>query len=410
MQPPRRAGMLASVRILLGVTGGIAAYKAAELVRLLTGRGHEVRVVMTVAATRFIGPLTLHALSGHPVHSDDSEATDAAMAHIELARWAEHILIAPASADSLARLRAGLANDLLASLCLAAAVPLSVAPAMNLQMWSAAATRENLAVLAARGVRILGPADGAQACGETGPGRMLEPAAIAAAFDPPGAAAVLAGLRVLVSAGPTREPIDPVRYIGNRSSGKMGYAVAAAARDAGASVHLVSGPVALQAPPGVTLTAVETAAEMAAEVFSAATAADIYIATAAVADYRVPTPATQKQKKSAQPLVLTLTPTVDILATLAAREAHPFLVGFAAETETIEAHAEAKRIAKQLDLIAVNQVGEPGQGFGAEENALVVLGAGWRRELPLAPKTVIARQLIDIIAEVHSAQRRRESA
>lgn len=399
-----RTGMLAGVRILLGVTGGIAAYKAAELTRLLVQRGDTVRVVMTQAATHFVGPLTFHALSGHPVlqelHPEGTADAEAAMAHIELARWAEQILVAPASADFLARLRVGLADDLLSCLCLAATVPIAVAPAMNQQMWAAAATQENLSVLQARGVAILGPASGEQACGEVGPGRMLEPAALVAALAGPSQPCRLAGVRVLVSAGPTREALDPVRYLSNHSSGKMGYALARAAAAAGASVTLVSGPVDLPEPSGVAITRVVTAAEMASAVLAAAASADIYIGAAAVADYRPQAAAEQKLKKTDGAWHLALEPTEDILASLGRRPGRPFLVGFAAETTDHLQHGAAKLARKGLDLIAINAVGTADTGFGVDTNALTVVSAtGATHELPLTSKAVLAQQLIELIAD-----------
>lgn len=409
-----RTGMLRGVRILLGVSGGIAAYKAAELTRLLVQRGDTVRVVMTQAATRFVGPLTFHALSGHPVvhelHPEGSADAEAAMAHIELARWAEQILVAPASADFLARLRAGLADDLLSCLCLAAAVPIAVAPAMNQQMWAAAATQENLAVLRQRGISILGPASGDQACGETGPGRMLEPAALVTALGGTAQSGRLAGVRVLVSAGPTREALDPVRYLSNHSSGKMGYAIARAAASAGAAVTLVSGPVDLPDPPGIDTTRVTTAAEMAGAVLAAAPSADIYIGAAAVADYRPLAPAAEKIKKTGAALALALEPTEDILESLGRSAKRPFLVGFAAETSDHQQHGAAKLARKGLDLIAINAVGTADTGFGVDTNALTVLSAtGASHVLPLANKIVLAQQLMELIADYWHATRRSQN-
>ena len=322
-------------QILLGISGGIAAYKAAELTRLLTKAGASVRVCMTAGACEFITPLTLQALSGHPVHTTLLDpAAEAGMGHIELARWAEHILIAPATADLIARLVAGMADDLLSTLCLASAAPVSIAPAMNQQMWKHPATQQNIQTLQQRGVQILGPDQGAQACGDIGPGRMLEPAALLQAMldfyqpkDLP-----LAGCKVLVTAGPTREPIDPVRFITNRSSGKMGYAVAEAARDLGAEVTLVSGPVHLAVPKNIYCVSVETAQQMLEACQVAVQDADIFIATAAVADYTPAAVASQKIKKSANDLSLALTKTTDILATLSLANPKLFSVGFAAET------------------------------------------------------------------------------
>lgn len=396
---------LTSKRILLGVTGGVAAYKAADLVRRLREAGAEVRVVMTRAATQFVTPLTFQALSGNPVHLDllDPEA-EAGMGHIQLARWADAVLVAPATADFMARLAHGLADDLLSTLCLATDAPLVLAPAMNRLMWANPATQGNRRVLESRGVHLFGPAEGGQACGETGPGRMLEPAELVervAGLFAPGS---LSGLTVLVTAGPTREAIDPVRFIGNRSSGKMGYAVAEAAAEAGAQVVLVSGPVALPAPPRVECVRVESAEEMYRAVMARAGASDIFIAAAAVADYRPRVQAGQKIKKDRQELELVLERTPDILAAVAALPQRPFVVGFAAETERLEEHAHAKRIRKNLDLIAANQVGRPGSGFESDDNALQVYWEGGSATLPLMPKTRLARQLISIIAERYHAK------
>jgi phosphopantothenoylcysteine decarboxylase/phosphopantothenate--cysteine ligase len=401
---------LSNKRILLGVSGGIAAYKSAELVRRLREAGAEVRVVMTAGATRFITPLTLQALSGQPVRTDlfDAEA-EAAMGHIELARWADAVLIAPASANTLARLAQGLADDLLSTLCLATRAPLLVAPAMNQAMWENAATQANRATLRARGVRVCGPASGSQACGETGPGRMLEPPELVADVAQIFATGALAGLRVLITAGPTREAIDPVRFISNRSSGKMGYAVAAAAAEAGARVALVSGPVALPAPERVECLQVETAAEMHAAVMRRVTECDIFIAAAAVADYRPQTAAEHKLKKKAAALHIDLERTADILAAVSALHPAPFTVGFAAETERLAEHARAKRMAKSLDMIAANWVNVPGQGFEADVNALSLFWEGGECELPRASKQQLARALIEQIAARYRAKRLTQS-
>jgi len=387
-------------RILLGVTGGIAAYKAADLVRRLRERGAEVQVVMTAGARQFVTPLTFQALSGRPVRWDLWDASaEAAMDHIELARWAQQVLVAPASADFLARLAHGRADDLLATLCLATEAPLAVAPAMNRLMWSNAATRANVAVLEARGVTVLGPGVGEQACGETGPGRMLEPQEILARLWPEAAApGVLAGRTVMVTAGPTRERIDPVRFITNRSSGKMGFAVAEAARTAGADVVLVSGPVTLATPPGVRRVDVESAAQMMEAVEAHLPATDVFIAAAAVSDYRPVQTATEKIKKTTDSLMIAMSRTTDILATVAARSPRPFVVGFAAETQNVERNALAKLEGKRLDLIAANQVGD-NLAFDSDENALAVYWPGGRRELPRAPKRQLAAELVAVIAE-----------
>jgi len=396
----------APTRILLGVTGGIAAYKSAELVRRLRDRGAEVQVVMTAGARQFVTPLTFQGLSGRPVRTDLwDEAAEAAMGHIELARWADRVLIAPASADFLARLAHGLADDLLTTLCLATDAPLSVAPAMNRLMWANAATQANVAVLRSRGVTVLGPAEGDQACGETGPGRMLEPAEILDAFAPRGAGnRVLAGLKVMITAGPTRERIDPVRFITNRSSGKMGFAVAEAAREAGAEVVLVSGPVNVATPPGVRRVDVETAEQMMNAVNEHVADTDIFIAAAAVSDYRPVQCASEKIKKTSDSLSLTLSRTTDILATVAARAPRPFVVGFAAETQNVERNALAKLEGKRLDMIAANQVGD-NLAFDCEDNALTVYWPGGKQDLGHAPKRQLAAALVSLIAERRVAAR-----
>lgn len=387
-------------RILLGVSGGIAAYKAAELVRLLRTAGAEVQVVMTAGASRFVAPLTFQALSGRAVRDSLWDAAaEAAMGHIELARWADRIVLAPASADLIARLAHGLADDLLTTLCLASDAPLLIAPAMNRVMWAQPATAANVALLAARGAQILGPDSGEQACGETGPGRMIEPARIAEAALAPAAEPLLAGRRVLLTAGPTFEDIDPVRFIGNRSSGRMGFAVAAAARAAGAEVTLVAGPVALPTPAGVRRVDVRSAAEMHAAVFAALPGQDIFIGAAAVADYRPAEPLCSKRKKSGERWQLELVINPDILAEVAASPARPFVVGFAAETDELERHARDKLVRKRLDLIAGNRVGLQGCGFEAADNALSVYWPGGGVEIAQADKHAVARRLIALIAE-----------
>jgi phosphopantothenoylcysteine decarboxylase/phosphopantothenate--cysteine ligase len=387
-------------RVLLGVTGGIAAYKSAELVRRLREQGAEVQVVMTEGARQFVGPLTFQALSGRPVRSDLWDATaEAAMGHIELARWAERIVIAPASADFLARLAHGHANDLLSTLCLATDAPIAVAPAMNRLMWANAATQANVATLRARGITILGPAEGEQACGETGAGRMVEPAEILAALSPrTNAKGALAGRKVLLTAGPTRERIDPVRFITNRSSGKMGYAVAEAARDAGADVVIVSGPVNLPPPDGVRRVDVETAEQMMEAVRAHLPGTDIFIAAAAVSDYRPVQAAVEKIKKTSDSLMLALSRTTDILAAVAAGSPRPFVVGFAAETQNVERNALAKLEGKRLDMIAANQVGDR-LAFDCDDNALTVYWPGGKRELARATKRDVAARLVALIAE-----------
>ena len=387
--------------VLLGVTGGIAAYKSPDLVRRLRDRGAEVQVVMTSGATRFVTPMTFQAVSGRSVRDglwDD--AAEAAMGHIELARWADLVLIAPASADFLARLAAGLANDLLATVCLATAAPIAVAPAMNRVMWDSAATRDNISRLVERGVRVLGPGEGDQACGEVGTGRMLEPDQLARSVGQLLSAhqGPLSGRRVVVTAGPTREPIDPVRFISNRSSGKMGFAVAAAAAEAGADVTLVAGPVSLVTPPGVRRVDVESATQMHDAVNQAVQGADLFVAAAAVADYRPDSPAEQKIKKTEQSMSLDLTRAPDILASVAALDNRPFVVGFAAETENLETNARTKMARKRLDMIAANLVG-PGKGFEVDDNALHVIWGDGQQALPVAPKNVLARQLVDLICQ-----------
>ncbi|HWQ93969.1 MAG TPA: bifunctional phosphopantothenoylcysteine decarboxylase/phosphopantothenate--cysteine ligase CoaBC [Gammaproteobacteria bacterium] len=391
---------LTNKRILLGVTGGIAAYKSAELVRHLRSAGAEVRVVMTQAAGEFITPLTLQALSGHPVQQHLLDpASEAGMGHITLARWADVVLIAPASADFMAKLTHGLADDLLSTLCLATAAPLALAPAMNQQMWLNPATQANKNSLEERGVRLFGPAEGAQACGEVGPGRMLEPARITELTAGIFTTGSLSGARVLVSAGPTREAIDPVRYISNRSSGKMGYALAAAACEAGARVTLISGPTALSAPERVERIDVVSAREMHDAALTRALHSDIFIAAAAVADFHPAESAAQKIKKPRDKFALSLVRNPDILEDVAALLHAPFTVGFAAETENLELNAQAKRAAKKLDMIAANWVNQPGLGFDSDENELRLFWEGGGKLLARAPKERLARELIAIIAE-----------
>lgn len=397
------------LRVLLGVTGGIAAYKSAELTRRLQDRGADVQVVMTAGAREFVTPLTFQALSGRPVRTDLWDAAaEAAMGHIELARWPQRIVIAPATADFIARLAHGLADDLLSTLCLATDVPLLVVPAMNRLMWANPATQANVAALRQRGVTLLGPAEGSQACGETGAGRMVEPAGIVEAvfasmrsMD----AGRLSGRKVVVTAGPTRERIDPVRFITNRSSGKMGYAVAEAARDAGASVVIVSGPVSVPTPAGVQRIDVESAEQMMQAVLAQVADADIFIAAAAVSDYRMREVAEHKIKKTRDELSLELTRTPDILATVAAGSPRPFVVGFAAETQNVERNALAKLEGKRLDMIAANQVGE-GLAFDCDDNALTVYWPGGKRELARAPKCQLADELVAVIAERFDGGRR----
>lgn len=409
--------VLGGRRILLGVSGGIAAYKSPDLVRRLRERGAEVQVVMTPGAQRFVTPTTFQAVSGREVRAELWDAAaEASMGHIELARWADLVLVAPATADFMARVAGGRADDLLTTLILATEAPVALAPAMNRIMWGKAATQTNVAALQRHGIQLLGPGTGGQACGETGDGRMLEPLEIVEAVarllaDAPqrapelrvvGAApamdrGALQGLRVLITAGPTREPIDPVRYITNRSSGKMGFAVAAAARAAGADVTLVAGPVVLPTPEGVRRLDVETAAEMSAAVDREAAGLDVFVGTAAVADYRPATRAARKLKKTGERLDLSLERTTDILAGVAARADRPFVVGFAAETHDVEDYARAKLEAKNLDLIAANEVGD-GKVFDQDENALTVLWRDGRIGVGPASKDEVARRLVEIIS------------
>jgi len=389
-------------KILLGVTGGVAAYKSPELVRRLTEQGAQVQVVMTRGARAFVSPLTFQAVSSRRVRDDiwDTEA-EAAMGHIELARWADLVLIAPATAHCLGNLANGLAADLLSTICLATKAPILLAPAMNHVMWGHPAVQANRQLLEQRGARFLGPATGSQACGEDGPGRMLEPEQIVAAvFEEPVrlAAQSLRGLTVVITAGPTREPIDPVRYVTNRSSGKMGYALANAAREAGARVVLVSGPVALTPPPGVECIAVETAEQMYASVHERIGAADVFIGCAAISDYRPQSPATQKIKRKAEEMSLALVRSPDTLASVAALDDGPFTVGFAAETQDVIGHARGKLADKGVDMMAANLVG-PCCGFDQETNALTVLWDGGQVQLDDAPKATLAQRLVALIAE-----------
>src|SRR5712672_1338859 len=387
-------------RVILGVTGGIAAYKSAELLRRLTERGAQVQVVMTAAAREFITALTFQALSGRPVRESlwDTSAA-AAMGHIELARWAQLVLVAPASADFIARLAGGRADDLLATLCIATEAPIALAPAMNRVMWANTATQANVEILRARGMRILGPASGNQACGEIGEGRMWEPVQLAESLlEPPVNSGLLAGLNILITAGPTRERLDPVRYLTNRSSGKMGFAVAAAAREAGAHVTMVSGPVQLATPAGITRINVESAREMYAAVHRHIAEADVFIAAAAVADFQPVTVAKHKIKKQGVSVKLDLEPAPDIVKSVADMAKRPYVVGFAAETNDVEENARIKLKRKKLDMIAANQVGE-GIAFDCDDNALTVSWPGGKVEVARGPKIEVARQLVALIAQ-----------
>lgn len=398
-------------KILLGISGGIAAYKSALLLRELQRSGASVRVAMTQAAEAFVTPLTFQALCGERVYTQLLNADqEAAMNHIELARWADLVLVAPASADFMARLAHGMANDLLSTLCLASSAPIMLAPAMNQQMWLNQATQQNVLQLQQRGIGIWGPDDGLQACGEHGPGRMLEPDSLqrrVEAFFSPGP---LHGIRLLITAGPTREPIDPVRFIGNRSSGKMGFSLAGAFQQLGAEVCLISGPITLETPAGVERVDVETAVDMRQAVMDRIAECEIFIAVAAVADYRPVRVAGQKIKKSSDKLDLNLILNPDILAEVAGLDGRPFCVGFAAETEQLEIHAEAKRRAKGVDLIAANLVAAGRGGFETEENALLLLWEGGKVQFPLMNKSDLARQVAEQISQqYHEAVRNSEA-
>jgi phosphopantothenoylcysteine decarboxylase/phosphopantothenate--cysteine ligase len=382
-------------RIVLGVTGGIAAYKAVELVRRLRETGAEVRVVMTTGARAFVTPLTFQAVSGQPVHTELlDESAEAGMGHIELARWADQVVVAPATAHFMAQLAHGLAPDLLSTLCLASAAPVLLAPAMNQQMWDNPATRANCQVLSDRGITLAGPASGSQACGDTGPGRMLEPVEIVQRLGVSGTGC-LQGRVVVVTAGPTFEDIDPVRFIGNRSSGKMGFAVAEAALAAGARVHLVAGPVNLRTPAGVERTDVRGAVEMRDVALALAAGADLFISVAAVADYTPAKPERQKIKKGPPRQTLDLESTPDIVAEVAAMEEGPLTVGFAAETENLRQHARDKLSRKRLDMIAANRVGLDGSGFESEMNEIVILTPEGETDLGKGNKRDLARLLVE---------------
>lgn len=390
-------------QVVLGVSGGIAAYKSAELVRRLRDAGAQVRVVMTQAAREFITPLTLQALSGHPVHGDLLDpAAEAAMGHIELARWADLVLIAPATADLMARLAQGRGDDLLTTLVLATDAPVAIAPAMNQAMWRDPATQANLGILLERGVRVFGPGAGEQACGDVGPGRMLEPTDIAARAADCFELGVLTGRHVLINAGPTREAIDPVRYISNHSSGKMGFALAAAAAEAGARVTLVAGPVNLATPARVERIDVVSARDM-LDACLAALPADLFIASAAVADYRPEQCAESKLKKtpgSDDGMLLKMVRNPDILATLAGHPQRPWCVGFAAETDNLLAYAKDKLSRKNLDMIVANDVSVTSIGFNSDDNAVTLIDRQLNQiTLPQTSKQKLARQLIGRIAE-----------
>jgi phosphopantothenoylcysteine decarboxylase / phosphopantothenate---cysteine ligase len=392
---------LTNKHILLGVTGGIAAYKSADLIRRLQDAGADVRVVMTAAAQEFITPLTLQALSGNPVHTTLLDpAAEAGMGHIQLARWADLVLIAPASANFIARLAHGQGDDLLATVCLATAAPIALAPAMNQGMWLNTSTQANLTILRERKVQIFGPADGGQACGDIGPGRMLEPLALVDATANLFHSGVLAGKKVVITAGPTREAIDPVRYISNHSSGKMGYALAQAAMEAGAKTVLISGPTHLPMPDRVDCISVMTAEEMLQASLAQAVGCDIFIAAAAVADYRVAQISSHKIKKtSADSLCLTLIKNPDIVATIAALTNKPFTVGFAAESENVREYAQQKLQRKKLDLIIANNISDAAIGFNSDDNEVIVITAQQQIEISKRSKQQLARDLIAIMAK-----------
>jgi len=385
--------------VLLGVSGGIAAYKSAELVRQLQDRGATVRVIMTRGAREFITPLTLQALSGHAVYTEllDEEA-ERGMGHIELARWADLLLVAPATADLIARLAAGRADDLLTTVALATSAPVLLAPAMNQQMWRDPATTANIDTLSQRGIQMVGPAEGEQACGDVGPGRMEQPAAIADRAESLFPREHLAGRRVVITAGPTREALDPVRYISNHSSGKMGFALARAAAEAGATTTLISGPVTLETPPYVKRVDVTSAIEMAEACEAAVDDCDIFIACAAVADYRPEETQPQKIKKGADTMTLSMVRNPDIVAGIAAKEPGPFTVGFAAETNDLIEYARGKLVSKGLDLVVANDVSDTTIGFNSEENAVTLVWQDGEQAIAQASKGTVAKQIIDRIA------------
>jgi len=397
--------ILQDKKILLGITGGIAAYKTPELVRRLKDHGADVRVVMTEGAKAFITPLTLQAVSGNHVSDSllDSQA-ELAMGHIELAKWADLIIIAPATADIIARITAGMANDLLSTLCLATSAPIAIAPAMNQQMWHAKATQANIETLKQWGLHIWGPGAGEQACGDVGLGRMLEVAELVALSSDFFADKYLQGQHWVITAGPTREAIDPVRYISNHSSGKMGYAIAHAALRAGAQVTLISGPVNISAPIGCQLIQVTSAAEMHQQALEYAPQSTIFVACAAVADYRVAEIANEKIKKTNEDMQIALVKNHDIVADVAKLTIKPFIVGFAAETQNVEHYARGKLMRKNLDLIAANDVAKVGQGFNSDDNALTLYSAIDKIELPLANKQIIAKQLVSLVNQHYLAK------
>lgn len=391
-------------KLIVGITGSIAAYKAAELIRRLVEAGAEVQVVMTQAAKAFITPLTLQALSGRPVREQvfDTQA-EAAMGHIDLARWADAIVVAPASANFIAKLAHGFADDLLTTLCLASQARIVLAPAMNQQMWANSATQANFAVLQQRGMVFLGPVSGVQACGDMGFGRLMEVPDLLSEITGLFSQTYLQGLQVLLTAGPTQEAIDPIRYMSNRSSGKMGYALAEAARAAGAEVTLITGPTQLAIPFGIKSVAVTTAEQMQQAVIANCKDKHIFIASAAVADYRCQQISSEKISKAASTWQLNLITNPDILASVAALPQPPFTVGFAAQTNDLIQQAKRKLQEKRIDMIAANLVGEQ-QGIDQDDNAITVLWEGGQREFPLAKKSILARQLMEFIAERYYAK------
>lgn len=396
---------LAGKKILLGISGGIAAYKCAELTRRLIERGAQVQVVMTTAAQEFITPLTMQAVSGNPISSSLLDpSAEASMGHIELAKWADLVLLAPATADLIARISAGMGNDLLTTLCLATNAPIAVAPAMNQQMYRNIATQENLATLQRRGFTLWGPASGEQACGDVGPGRMLEPMQLVHHCEDFFQTPDLSDLNIMVTAGPTREAIDPVRYLSNYSSGKMGFAIAAAAAKRGAKVTLISGPVNLATPAGVTRIDINSAIEMQQAALTHAVKNQIFIACAAVADFRPAQIATQKMKKQPgnEEMAIQLVKNPDIVANVAAlTDKRPFTVGFAAETQNVEHYARGKLAAKNLDLICANDVSVQGQGFNSDTNALHLYWPNGDKALPLTTKADLGQQLVTEIVALY---------
>jgi len=398
--------ILQDKKIVLGISGGIAAYKIPELVRRLKDQGADIRVVMTEGAKAFITPLTLQAVSGNAVADSllDTQA-ELAMGHIELAKWADLIIIAPATADIIARITAGMANDLLTTLCLATSAPIALTPAMNQQMWHALATQANISTLNERGYLIWGPGSGEQACGDIGLGRMLEVDELVTLSSDYFADKYLQGQHWVITAGPTREAIDPVRYISNHSSGKMGYAIAHAALRAGAKVTLISGPVTINAPVGCQLISVNSAEEMHQQALNFAPKSTTFVACAAVADYRVANIATQKIKKTNDAMQLELVRNHDIVADVANLVDKPFMVGFAAETQNIEHYARGKLMRKNLDLIAANDVAKSGQGFNSDDNALMLYSAIDKTEIPLANKQIIAQKLVSLINQHYLAKK-----